>query len=30
MEDAFYGQASWFQATARQRIAGLLDPNSFM
>jgi malonate decarboxylase beta subunit len=23
------GQASWFQATARQRVAGLLDPNSF-
>ena len=30
MEDAaLYGRASWFQATARQRIAGLLDPNSF-
>jgi malonate decarboxylase beta subunit len=26
---AIYGKASWFQATARQRIAGLLDPNSF-
>lgn len=22
-------EASWFQATARQRVAGLLDPNSF-
>ena len=22
--------ASWFQATARQRVAGLLDPNSFI
>src|ERR1700731_4331800 len=30
MEDAAIGgQASWFQATARQRVAGLLDPNSF-
>src|SRR5580698_6445446 len=30
MEDAaIYGQAGWFQATARQRIAGLLDLNSF-
>jgi len=30
MEDAaISGQASWFQATARQRVAGLLDPNSF-
>jgi len=30
MEDAAAsGQASWFQATARQRVAGLLDPNSF-
>src|SRR5271154_1402326 len=30
MEDAaIYSQASWFQATARQRIAGLLDSNSF-
>ena len=30
MEDpATSGQASWFQATARQRVAGLLDPNSF-
>jgi malonate decarboxylase beta subunit len=30
MEDAATsGQASWFQATARQRVAGLLDPNSF-
>jgi malonate decarboxylase beta subunit len=30
MEDAaIYAQAGWFQATARQRIAGLLDPNSF-
>src|ERR1700726_2878533 len=30
MEDAaLYGQASWLQATARQRVAGLLDPNSF-
>jgi malonate decarboxylase beta subunit len=28
-DTAFYGQASWFQATARQRVAGLLDPNSF-
>jgi malonate decarboxylase beta subunit len=26
---AIYAQASWFQATARQRIAGVLDPNSF-
>jgi malonate decarboxylase beta subunit len=26
---AIYAQASWFQATARQRVAGLLDPNSF-
>jgi malonate decarboxylase beta subunit len=23
------GRASWFQATARQRVEGLLDPNSF-
>jgi malonate decarboxylase beta subunit len=23
------GQASWFQATARQRVEGLLDPSSF-
>jgi malonate decarboxylase beta subunit len=30
MEDvASSGKASWFQATARQRVAGLLDPNSF-
>ena len=30
MEDAATnGQASWFQATARQRVVGLLDPNSF-
>lgn len=30
MEDAATnGQASWFQATARQRVAGLLDANSF-
>ena len=30
MEDAATnGEASWFQATARQRVAGLLDPNSF-
>src|SRR5271155_3956240 len=30
MEDAATtGQASWFQATARQRVAGLLDPDSF-
>jgi malonate decarboxylase beta subunit len=30
MEDAaIHGQGSWFQATARQRIAGLLDPDSF-
>jgi malonate decarboxylase beta subunit len=30
MEDAaISGQASWFQATARQRVTGLLDPNSF-
>src|ERR1700723_1911320 len=30
MEDAAtYGQASWFQGTARQRVAGLLDPGSF-
>jgi malonate decarboxylase beta subunit len=30
MEDAASsGQASWFQATARQRVMGLLDPNSF-
>src|ERR1700729_2390095 len=26
---AIYARAGWFQATARQRIAGLLDPNSF-
>jgi malonate decarboxylase beta subunit len=31
MEDvATSGNASWFQATARQRLAGLLDPNSFI
>ena len=31
MEDAaIYARAGWFQATARQRIAGLLDPSSFM
>ena len=30
MEDAATtSQASWFQATARQRVEGLLDPNSF-
>jgi malonate decarboxylase beta subunit len=30
MEDAATtGQASWFQATARQRVEGLLDPASF-
>jgi malonate decarboxylase beta subunit len=30
MEDAATsGRASWFQATARQRVAGLLDPHSF-
>ena len=30
MEDAaIYARAGWFQATARQRVAGLLDPNSF-
>jgi malonate decarboxylase beta subunit len=32
MEDedaAIHGQGSWFQATARQRVAGLLDPNTF-
>jgi malonate decarboxylase beta subunit len=30
MEDtATSGRASWFQATARQRVAGLLDPHSF-
>jgi malonate decarboxylase beta subunit len=30
MEDAATSsQASWFQATARQRVAGLLDTNSF-
>jgi len=30
MEDAATrDQSSWFQATARQRVAGLLDPNSF-
>src|SRR5580700_10761466 len=30
MEDAATnGEASWFQATARQRVAGLLDPDSF-
>jgi malonate decarboxylase beta subunit len=30
MEDAaIYAQAGWFQSTARQRVAGLLDPNSF-
>ena len=28
-EAAIYARAGWFQATARQRIAGLLDPNSF-
>jgi malonate decarboxylase beta subunit len=28
-EAAIYAQAGWFQSTARQRIAGLLDPNSF-
>src|SRR5580700_5637618 len=26
---AIYARAGWFQATARQRVAGLLDPNSF-
>jgi malonate decarboxylase beta subunit len=31
MEDiATSGTASWFQATGRQRVAGLLDPNSFV
>jgi malonate decarboxylase beta subunit len=31
MEDgAINAQASWFQSTARQRIAGLLDSNSFI
>jgi malonate decarboxylase beta subunit len=31
MEDvATSDTASWFQATARQRVAGLLDPNSFI
>ena len=30
MDDAATsGRASWFQATARERIEGLLDPNSF-
>ncbi len=30
MQDAATsGRASWLQATARQRVAGLLDPNSF-
>lgn len=30
MEDAAtHDQSSWFQATARQRLAGLLDPRSF-
>ncbi len=30
MQDtATSGRASWFQATARQRVAGLLDPHSF-
>src|SRR5258707_683839 len=30
MEDtATSGRASWFQATARQRVAGLLDPHIF-
>src|SRR4029077_12453545 len=30
MEDtATSGRVSWFQATARQRLAGLLDPHSF-
>ena len=30
MQDAATSaRASWFQATARQRVAGLLDPNSF-
>ena len=30
MEDvATHDQSSWFQATARQRLAGLLDPRSF-
>ena len=28
-EAAIYARAGWFQATARQRIAGLLDPDSF-
>jgi malonate decarboxylase beta subunit len=28
-DPTLYGRASWFQAAARQRIAGLLDPNSF-
>jgi malonate decarboxylase beta subunit len=26
---ATHDQSSWFQATARQRVTGLLDPNSF-
>jgi malonate decarboxylase beta subunit len=30
MQDAATSaRASWFQATARQRVAGLLDPDSF-
>jgi malonate decarboxylase beta subunit len=28
--EAIYALASWFQSTARQRVTGLLDPNSFM
>jgi malonate decarboxylase beta subunit len=28
-DTATSGRASWFQATARQRLAGLLDPHSF-
>jgi malonate decarboxylase beta subunit len=29
LDIATSGQASWFEATARQRVAGLLDPDSF-
>ncbi len=29
MDAATTGAASWFSATARQRLAGLLDPDTF-
>ena len=29
-ETAIRDHTSWYQATARQRLAGLLDPNSFI